>query len=217
VVTPTFAAGLGVVIAAAMSYPMTRTVISYGGTPPVGGSPCQAADCGTGTSDGSQSLATANPGSRLAPSAPGATHPDPSAPATSGGGAVASGTLPVMQYRTLRQRQSGFIGQVTITVPGGSPASWQLRLSYRSARITAVWGGNWSASGDHTVLVTPDSGSGSDHGGGDSVQVIFSVDGTPGPPSGCTFDGRACRTGQAGPQSRPGSPQQGDPHQGGRH
>src|SRR5215472_10252742 len=56
VVTPTFAAGLGVVIAAAMSYPMTRTVISYGGTPPVGGSPCQVADCGTGMPDGSGAL-----------------------------------------------------------------------------------------------------------------------------------------------------------------
>ncbi len=222
VVTPTFAAGLGVVIAAAMSYPMTRTVISYGGTPPVGGSPCQAADCGTGTPDGSGSLATANPGSQLAPPAPAATHPDPSAPATSGAGPDATGPAPVMRYQTLHQWQSGFIGQVTITASGGSLATWQLRLSYQSAHIIGVWGGNWSPSGDHTVLVTPESGSEPSPGGGGSVQVILAVDGTPGPPSGCTFDGRACRTGQAAAPSRQesaqqGSPQQGSPDQSSRH
>jgi Cellulose binding domain len=222
VVTPTFAAGLGVVIAAAMSYPMTRTVISYGGTPPVGGSSCHVPGCGTGTPDGSGSLATTSPGSRLAPPTSAPAHPDPSAPATSGGGTAAQRPLPVMQFQTLRQWQSGFIGQVTITVPGGAPAGWQLRLSYQSARIIGVWGGHWSPSGDHTVLVTPESGSEPGHGGSNSVQVILAVDGTPGPPSGCTFDGRACRTGRAAAPSRQESPQQdspqlGRPDQGGGH
>jgi Cellulose binding domain len=222
VVTPTFAAGLGVVIAAAMSYPMTRTVISYGGTPPVGGSRCQVTDCGTGAADGNGSLATASPGSQLAPPTPAATHPDPSAPATSGGGTAASSPRPAMQYQTLRQWQSGFIGQVTITVPGGAPDGWQLRLSYQSASIIGVWGGHWSPSGDHTVLVTPESGSTGGHGGGDSVQVILAVDGMPGPPSGCTFNGRACRPGLAAAPTRQESPQrdsrqQGGPDQGGGH
>ncbi len=211
VVTPTFAAGLGVVIAAAMSYPMTRTVISYGGTPPVGGSPCQVADCGTGTPDGSGSLATANPGSRLVPPAPAATHPDPSAPANSGAGPDATGRAPVMRYRTLHQWQSLFIGQVTITAPGGSLANWQLRLSYQSAHIIGVWGGNWSPSGDHTVLVTPEGGSEPSPAGGGSVQVILAVNGTPRPPSGCTFDGRACRTGQAAAPLPAGKPPAGQP------
>jgi Cellulose binding domain len=214
VVTPTFAAGLGVVIAAAMSYPMTRTVISYGGTPPVGGSPCQVAGCGTGLPDGSGSLATTDPGSRLVPPTPAATHPDPSTPASSGGGQVSSGSLPVMDYQTLHQWQNGFIGQVTITVPGGSLADWQLRLSYQSAHIIGVWGGGWNPSGDHTVLVSPERGSEPSHDGGDSVQVILAVDGTPGPPSGCTFDGRACRAGQGAAPSQQESPRQESPQQG---
>src|SRR5215470_10346553 len=128
VVTPTFAAGLGVVIAAGMAYPMTKTVISYGGAPPAGGEPCLTAGC---AGDGG-GLATASPGQRLEMPPPAATSPDPAAsPAPSGGGTVAAGPPPVMQYQTLRQWESGFFGQVTITDSGGSAQDgWQLRLTY---------------------------------------------------------------------------------------
>jgi len=196
VVTPTFAAGLGVVIAAGMAYPMTKTVISYGGTPPVGGNPCQTLGC---VGDGGE-LATASPGQPLQTPPPAATSPDPSAsPALSGGGTAAAGAPPVMQYQTLRQWQSGFFGQVTITDPGGAgQANWQLRLSYDSAHIIGVWGGKWSASGDHAVLVTPDSGDGSSHDGNSSVQVVLAVSGQAGPPSACDFNGRACQMSQSG-------------------
>src|SRR5215475_15184098 len=84
VVTPTFAAGLGVVIAAGMAYPMTKTVISYGGAPPAGGEPCVTAGC---VGDSGE-LATASPGLRLETPPP--PSPDPS-PVPSGGGAVAAG------------------------------------------------------------------------------------------------------------------------------
>jgi Cellulose binding domain len=208
VVTPTFAAGLGVVIAAGMAYPMTKTVISYGGTPPAGGGSCLTAGC---MGDDSGQLATASPGRRLE-SPPPAKSPDPSAaPAPSGGGTVAAGPPPVMQYQTLRQWQSGFFGQVTITDSGGSAqASWQLHLSYDSAYIIGVWGGKWTASGDHAVVVTPDTGYGTSHNGSSSVQVVLAVSGQAGPPSGCTFNGRTCQPGQAGDHSQPGGslPQQ---------
>src|SRR5499427_8472742 len=133
VVTPTFAAGLGVVIAAAMSYPMTRTVISYGGTPPAGGSPCRLDGC-VGGVNGSGSLATARPGTPLRSPSPATTHHGLTAPSASGAGTVAAGQ-PLMQYQTLRQWESGFIGQITISDSSGSiPANWQLRLRYDSAR-----------------------------------------------------------------------------------
>ena len=203
VVTPTFAAGLGVVIAAGMAYPMTKTVISYGGTPPAGGGSCLTAGC---VGDGSGELATARPGQRLE-----TPRPRPRArtrqphPAPSGGGTVAAGPPPVMQYQTLRQWQSGFFGQVTITDTGGSAqANWQLHLSYDSAHIIGVWGGKWSASGDHAVVVTPDSGDGTSHDGSSSVQVVLAVSGQAGPPSACAFNGRTCQTGQAGDHSQPG-------------
>ena len=208
VVTPTFAAGLGVVIAAGMAYPMTKTVISYGGTPPAGGGSCLTAGC---VGNGSGELATARPGQRIESPPPAAKSPDPSAaPAPSGGGTVAAGPPPVMQYQTLRQWQSGFFGQVTITESGGSAqANWQLHLSYDSAHIIGVWGGKWSASGDHTVVVTPDSGDGTSHNGSSSVQVVLAVSGQAGPPSGCTFNGRTCQTVQASDHFQPGgSPSQ---------
>jgi Cellulose binding domain len=201
VVTPTFAAGLGVVIAAGMAYPMTKTVISYGGAPPAGGGSCQTAGC---VGDGSGELATASPGQRLeAP--PAAKSPDPSAaPAPSGGGTVAAGPPPVMQYQTLRQWQSGFFGQVTITDSGGSAqANWQLHLGYDSAHIIGVWGGKWTPSGDHAVIVTPDDGDGTSHDGSTSVKVVLAVSGRAGPPTSCDFNGRTCQMGRTDGQSQP--------------
>jgi Cellulose binding domain len=203
VVTPTFAAGLGVVIAAGMAYPMTKTVISYGGTPPAGGGSCLTAGC---LGDGSGELATASPGQRIETPPPAATSPDPSAaPAPSGGGTAAAAP-PVMQYQTLRQWQSGFFGQVTITDTGGpAQANWQLHLGYDSAHIIGVWGGKWTASGDHAVTVTPDSGDGTSHDGSTSVQIVLAVSGRAGPPSSCVFNGRACQTGQTDRRSQPTS------------
>jgi Cellulose binding domain len=262
VVTPTFAAGLGVVIAAGMALPMTKTVISYGGEPPVGGHPCPVKDCEGGEDGGT--LAGAKPGLQLVTPAPATSHPDPTAGASSGGTAASgggraatSGPQPVMQFQTLRQWQSGFIEQITITNPAGPvPANWRLRLTYGSSRIIGVWGGQSSPGGGSTVLVTPSAagggtggsssgfggtggtggdGTGGDGTGGDGtggggtggsggggfgdgggsrtggggtggggtgsggdghVQVVLAVSGGPaGPPSGCAFDGRTCRTG----------------------
>jgi hypothetical protein len=212
VVTPTFAAGLGVVIAAGLAYPTTKTVISYGGTPPAGGEPCLVEGC---ASPGSGDLATARPGQRLETPPPAAKSPAPSAsPAPGGGGTVAAGP-PVMQYQTLRQWDTGFFGQVTITGTGGSAqGNWQLRLSYDSAHIIGVWGGKWSASGDHAVVVTPDSGDGTSHDGSSSVQVVLAVSGRAGPPSGCDFNGRACQT--SGHSQPGGSPSQQQPQWGGQ-
>jgi hypothetical protein len=210
VVTPTFAAGLGIVIAAVLAYPMTRTVISYGGRPPAGIAPCLGSGCGTGTQDGGGTPA-AKPGRRLASPAPAAKHPQPVPPPAAGGsGASASGPQPVMQYQTLHQWQGGFVGEITITGPGvQASAHWQLRVTYGSARIIGVWGGQWAPRGDHAVLVTPDGGNGPTDGGGDSVQVILAVSGSPGPPTGCAFDGRACRIGQTGQFPQQGSSQPG--------
>src|SRR5215831_8131942 len=165
-VTPTFAAGLGVVIAAVLAYPMTRTVISYGGAPPAGGQPCQVKGCVTSTPS-DKGLATASPGQRLVTPSPSPRDPGtPASPAPAPGEAAASGPQPVMQYQTIRQWRSGFIGEITITRPGEqAPASWQLRLTYSSAHIFGVWGGRWTPSGEHAVLVTPDNADGPTSGG----------------------------------------------------
>jgi len=182
---------------------MTKTVISYGGAPPAGGQPCQVKGCVS--TPGDKGLATASPGRRLVTLSPSPSDPSiPASAAPSPGGAAASGSQPVMQYQTIRQWPSGFIGEITITSPGGqAPASWQLRLTYSSADISGVWGGRWTPSGEHAVLVVPDNADGSTGGGGDSVRVVLAVSGPSGPPSACAFNGQACRAGQvAEPQQR---------------
>jgi hypothetical protein len=149
-------------------------------------------------------LATARPGQRLKTPPPAAKSPDPSAaPAPSGGGKAAAGPPPVMQYQTLRQWQSGFFGQVTITGTGGSAQdSWRLHLGYDSAHIIGVWGGKWTASGDHAVTVTPDTRDGTGRDGSSSVQIVLAVSGQAGPPSSCDFNGRACQISQTGDRSQ---------------
>jgi hypothetical protein len=105
-----------------------------------------------------------------------------------------------MRFQTLRRRPDGFIGKVTIIDPGMPPAAhWQLRLSYGTARITGIMGGEWTARGDHTILVTGGYGYRHFARDGGRVQVVFAVSGSkPRPPSGCVFDGRACQTGEPG-------------------
>ena len=67
------------------------------------------------------------------------------------------------------------------------------------------------------MVVTPDSGDGTSHNGSSSVQVVLAVSGQAGPPSACTFNGRACQTVPSGDHSQPeGSPsQEQQPQQGG--
>jgi cellulose binding protein with CBM2 domain len=184
-VTPTFAAGLGVVIAAIIAYPLTRAVISYG-PEPAAGHPCPVAACAT-TAPDNAGLATAQPGLRLI-----VPRPRRARPAT-------SGPRPVMTYQMLHQWTGGFSAQVTITMPAGPvPASWRLRLSYRSAAIRSVWGGAWTARSPHVVVVTP-LGQGEPGWGGVSsgrdIRIYLEVTGLPGPPTGCELNGLTCTRG----------------------
>lgn len=192
VVTPTFAAGLGVVMAAVIAYPLTKTVISYGREPPAGGHPCRVAGCAT-TAPDSGGLASAKPG-HFVPSRP--RHHQAGAD-----GPAASGLRPVMTYRTLQQWPGGFVGQVTITMPTGAmPTSWRLRLSYPSAAIDNVWGGSWAPRGPHVVVVTSGQsdpawpGSSPSPGAG-NIRIFLTVTGPSRAPAGCELNGRPCARG----------------------
>jgi len=67
VVTPTFVAGLGVVVAAMLAYPM-QTVFNYAAP---NAAPCTAS-CGTSTQDGGEPASV--PGNKLSTPEPSATH-----------------------------------------------------------------------------------------------------------------------------------------------
>ncbi len=71
VVTPTFAAGLGVVVAAFLAANMSRTVLHF--SAPIPGNQCSAGDCHAQPHGGT--LASARPGVRITPRAPAASGP----------------------------------------------------------------------------------------------------------------------------------------------
>ncbi len=189
VVTPTFAAGLGVVIAAALVYPMSRTVFRYSG-PNWGVRQCPASGC-VAPRHGAGSPDQAQPGRRLK-TGPLRVPPRRSAP--SAHGSPPPGTPPVVKYRTVRTWSGGFEGQFTVTFPAGQvPAHWDLSFSYRPGRIIGVVGGRWRQHG-HTAEVT---GQGDDGQlpSGDAIQIDFWVSGTAGRPARCSFDRQACHYG----------------------
>ena len=72
VVTPTFAAGLGVVVAAFLAANMSRTVLHF--SAPIPGNQCSAAGCHAQEPHGG-TLASARPGVHITPSAPAASGP----------------------------------------------------------------------------------------------------------------------------------------------
>ncbi len=184
-VTPTFAAALGVIVAAVLAFPVTRTVISYGGEPPVDGHRCPVQGCLAVGSGGAGKPALATPGARLVTPRPSGARSHNIAPAAG----------PVVRYQTVRQWQGGFVEEVTISPPPGpAPANWRLLLTYRSRAIMDVWPGTWKHEGVHAVLVDSQrfAGKGSEQG---EIQVNLEVSGPPGPPTQCSFDGQNCRAG----------------------
>jgi hypothetical protein len=182
-VTPTFAAGLGVVIAAVMVYPMSRMVFSYGAR-------CQVPGCGSGTVGGPG--ASAQPGRQMGAGADPASQP--SAPPTSSGSGKVPPGQPVLSYQTLSQQDGSFTGEIVIDFQARSvPAKWALWISYPSARIVSVSGGVWQADNDHSGVISGTGPDGSSSDGG-QLRVGFTVDSAaPGArPAGCTFNGKTC-------------------------
>jgi len=200
VVTPTFAAGLGVVVAAFLAYPM-RTVFSYAAP---GGAQCDAHSCGYGPQAGgspasgpSQQLGTpgrsASPGATGGGSGPSAPS-SASSPAPGGGGAHTLVAAPDLNYWTSHRGGSSFGGKITITFePGTAPAHWRLRFGYPAARILRVAASKYLYlhHGTHNAVIA--SGTWPKQAPpGKPIAVTIGVTGQPGPPGKCTFDGQAC-------------------------
>lgn len=193
VVTPTFAAGLGVVIAAVLSY-SPQTVFSYAAP---NGAPCNSPSCGVPAQGGGQPAA--GEGTRLH------TRPaSPSAPAAAGHARLARSAprgsdaepglaaVPELGFRTTGSGRWGFDATIYITFPRGTAHQlWHLWFGYPSASILKLWAGQFRVHGVHTALVTSAdwSGQASYHR---TVTFSIGVTGRPMPPRGCLFDGRAC-------------------------
>lgn len=191
-VTPTFAAGLGVVVAAGLTLNMPRAVLHFGD--PDQGTPCAVRGCGHDVPGGGM-LASAKPGVHLARPAPQGSA------ATGHGGAVPSpgpadqpgrGQVSVA-YRTTQQFPGGFAGQITIFgLPGPQQGPWRLAFDYPGASILSVTGAHWQPTGPDAGVATGGPQAGPGQPGQDGVVITVTVSGQPANPSGCRFDDAPC-------------------------
>jgi hypothetical protein len=186
VVTPTFVAGLGIVVAAALAAPTRSVTLS---TAPFEGSRCATAGC---VPSGKGTLATGPKPKRIVIPAripvPGTAQGQP---------VTGAGRNVLVQYRTLGQDQNGdFTGELILASRTSQPLGhWVLRFSY-PGDIVAVWHRPPLPPGQHSVTVSSadySSGSWGSWSDGHEVQIVFWVSGQPAAPSTCTVDGQTCR------------------------
>jgi hypothetical protein len=213
VVTPTFAAGLGVVVAAVLAYQM-HTVFNYASP---NGTTCQVAGCAISSQAGGHTASgrthrLSTPGPAAAHSgSDGSTSHDKDAPAGGGGGGSPVAAAPQLSYQTSSKAYGGFDGTIVmIFKPQSAHQRWRLRFSYPSARILSVWAGKYLhiQHSLHTALVASLS-SGAPGGFPRLVRVSIEVAGRPGPPLQCSFNGHGCHfagrhAGQEEPSRRTG-------------
>ena len=217
--TPTFAAGLCVVLVAIMAYGTTQTHLLFsGGVGPA----CATASCFTAAphvAGGVPLQASAQPdrgagrprsGSGIGPGLRGGggnaiagLQPRPQAgaipPATGGDAAPAAPGAPwvpvIISYQTLRSWRGAFLAAITITSRAkGAIRDWRLWLRYPSNRIDRVWGARWlPASEQQSYAGLIASQPGQELRPGASARIVFWAHGTAGTPSGCVFDRVRCR------------------------
>jgi hypothetical protein len=171
-VTPWFAAGAGVVIAAALSLNSPRTFLTY--RPNTSKcAECTPAGAGTGTK-----IKTVHPAQVDGSAGHAATPPPARVGVQVGAGAPGFFTL-------------------TFTVPASQAGNgWKLGFDVPSGTITYVQGAQWrpNAAGDGGVAVAPGAG----RPGSLRNRIIVSARGTPVSPAGCVLNGRGCRFRLAG-------------------
>ena len=202
VVTPTFAAGLGVVVAAVLAFPM-QTVFSYvaPGAIGQGGLRCGQDGCSH------QSLPTGKPepfgaaGGTLNPSPSASAKPPDAAggsPGPSGQQPGTGGTTaaqPQLSYKITSKWQGGFWSQIIITFPGAVPANWHLRFGYPGGHILGMNPDSHLAPNGHAAVVRSTdyaTGAGPD---GRTFAIGVGVQGVPTHPARCSFDGKPCHIG----------------------
>ena len=190
--TPWFAAGAGIVIAAAVAVG-SPAALTYSPSSP--GVRCSASRCAGPAPDRVPDVATASPGVALR--APGgqphgaARGSAPPRAAQAGGGAGYQ-----LGYQVIRHRRHGFVA--LITMPGDlAPGFWSLAFGFPSARVDRVWGALWqeSANGEGGTALGPLQWTGHAPGAPDARQLVVLASGAPTAPSRCTLDGVSCSFG----------------------
>ena len=207
VVTPTFAAGLGVVVAAFLAANMSRTVLHF--SAPIPGNQCSSGDCHIQKPHGG-TLASARPGVPITPSGPAvsgpatALHPGGTKSAAGGGRPHPSpGTQPLaITYQRVSHWPGGFADRITVSGLSGTKAhAWTLAFGYPGARIAGVQGARWEpgSPGAGVARGVTWPGGGQPHNPARApVRLMVIVEGQPVAPSGCAFNGAPCWFAAAG-------------------
>ena len=145
-VTPTFAAGLGVVVAASLAANMTKTVLHF--SSPLPGGQCQVGACHVQPSHGG-TLASARPGVPIAVPRKGAGRAPSNTPGAGsssaggqGGGHWGHGQVWVT-YQVTEQWSGGFADQITIGGLSVQDGTWTLAVAFPGSRIAGVQGAAW--------------------------------------------------------------------------
>lgn len=201
VVTPTFAAALGVVVAAFLAANMSRTVLHF--SAPIPGNQCTSGDCHVQEPHGG-TLASARPGVHITPRVPTASGPatglQPGGTASAAGrGGVpqpSAGSQPVsITYQQVEHWPGGFADQITISGLSGTRShAWSLAFGYPGSRIAGVQGARWEQGGPGAGVARGVAwpGWGQVQSSAGPVRLMVIVNGQPGAPSGCTLDGAPC-------------------------
>jgi hypothetical protein len=191
VVTPTFAAGLGVVVAAVLAYPM-QTVFSYVAPGALGPGGVQCGQDGCANQPGHVNPAPFGVGGAIskAPSGSQTTHGTTTQPGHAGSGMAVA--RPQLGYKITNRWQGGFWGHITITFPGGVPPEWKLRFGYPGGHILALIPNSRLAANGHAALVRSSDYATGTGPGGRTFVVGVRVQGAAVPPARCSFDGRSC-------------------------
>ncbi|HEY7016803.1 MAG TPA: hypothetical protein VH480_28785 [Streptosporangiaceae bacterium] len=212
--TPWFAAGAGIVIAAALAV-NTPTALTYGPSGP--GGLCTTHSCTGSRRPPPPQVATASPGVAIR---------DPDAGAPAAGAAPDQPGVTTMNAELTYQIfwSSGRHFAAMITMPGAGKTGWSLQFEFSGARIRNVLGARWHPSRDgaggtadgplpsrkpsSTASGSGQSGTSAGTRTPNADQVLVVATGTPQTPSSCTLDGLSCHFGTpAGDQAATGGDQ----------
>ena len=216
-VTPTFAAGLGVLVAAGLAANMPRTVLHF--SSPVPGIQCSAGVCAT-EEPNNGTLASARPGVHISPSSPGTSGAAAGSHADRRGAdpdrSSGSAARVTVTYQLTHEWAGGFMDQISITGMDARRSTWSLALGYPGAQVTNVQGAQWQATSPDAGVAEGyaqpapggPGGPGAPAGDGSQpsqqgsswVQFTIVLAGPPMAPVGCDFDGSPCTF------SSPGAP-----------
>jgi hypothetical protein len=189
--TPWFAAGAGIVIAAAVAVG-SPAALTYSPSSPV--LRCSQSGCVSPAPD-QPDVATASPGVALkvggAHGHGAAARSAPSRAAKAGGRARYR-----VGYRLITHQRHRFVA--LITMPSGlAPGSWSLAFAFSSARVEQVWGAQWRplASGEGGTALWSAQWAGDPLGWPTPGQLVIMGRGAQTAPTSCRLNGVRCSFG----------------------